>query len=167
MPTPISESRIRLLQGVSIFGAIGDMPLRFLLERTHTIEVAAGDYFYREGEAMDSMYVLESGSVEGFRNWHGRDVFLVRFQAGESFGEISFMDLSPRLMSVRAEVPCVAIELSHGALYSLFEHDLEQFAVIQMNISREVCRWLRIAAEQLFRARVGEPIDGDATRRTA
>jgi hypothetical protein len=37
----------------------------------------------------------------------------------------------------------------------LFEHDAEQFALIQMNIGREMSRRLRDADEQLFRATMG------------
>ena len=33
----------------------------------------------------------------------------------------------------------------------LYEHDIEQFALIQMNIGREVCRRLRQTDEALFR----------------
>jgi CRP/FNR family transcriptional regulator, cyclic AMP receptor protein len=40
-------------------------------------------------------------------------------------------------------------------LYQVYEHDLRQFALIQMNMGREVSRRLREADNQLFRARMG------------
>jgi CRP-like cAMP-binding protein len=52
---------------------------------------------------------------------------------------------------------CVAIELSSAHLMRLYEHDLEQFALIQMNLAREMSRRLRQTDEMLFRTRMGEP----------
>jgi len=40
-------------------------------------------------------------------------------------------------------------------LYRLFERDAAQFAMIQMNLAREMSRRLRDADEQLFRATMG------------
>ena len=42
-------------------------------------------------------------------------------------------------------------ELTYTSIYDLYQKDLEQFALIQMNISRELSRRLRIADETLFR----------------
>jgi hypothetical protein len=57
---------------------------------------------------------------------------------------------------VRAEEDAVAIELSPGDLLRLYEHDGEQFALVQMNIGRELCRRLRATDDLLFRATMGE-----------
>jgi hypothetical protein len=46
---------------------------------------------------------------------------------------------------------CKAIELKHASIFRLYQEDLEQFALIQMNISRELSRRLRVADETLFR----------------
>ena len=66
------------------------------------------------------------------------------------------MDLFPRSASIRALADCSAIELTPDDLLRLYEHDLEQFTLVQMNIGREVCRRLRATDELLFRARMGE-----------
>ena len=65
------------------------------------------------------------------------------------------MDLSPRSASVLAVEDCTAIELSSANLYKVYERDIEQFALIQMNLGREVSRRLREADDRLFRARIG------------
>ena len=51
--------------------------------------------------------------------------------------------------------PCSAIELTTAALFELYSTHLEQFALIQINIARELSRRLRAADEQLFRSRFG------------
>ena len=148
--------RLELLQHMPIFGAIRDDALLFLLAQAREVSVAAGAYFFRENDQANSMFVLESGGVVVFKSWQGRDVVLNHMQAGDCFGEMALMDLCPRSASVRAEADCVAIELGTGDLMRLFERDAEQFALVQMNMGREVCRRLRATDEMLFRARMGE-----------
>ena len=148
--------RLELLQRMPIFGAIRDDALLFLLAQAREVSVAAGAYFFRENDQANSMFVLESGGVVVFKSWQGRDVVLNHMQAGDCFGEMALMDLCPRSASVRAEADCVAIELGTGDLMRLFERDAEQFALVQMNMGREVCRRLRATDEVLFRARMGE-----------
>jgi CRP/FNR family cyclic AMP-dependent transcriptional regulator len=68
---------------------------------------------------------------------------------------MALMDLQPRSASVRADTDCLAIELAAADLMRLYEHDVEQFALIQMNMGREVCRRLRYTDELLFHFRMG------------
>lgn len=148
--------RLELLQRMPIFGAIRDDALLFLLAQAREVTVAAGAHFFREGDPAQSMFVLESGKVLVFKSWQGRDFVLQHLEAGDCFGEMALMDLCPRSASVRAEADCVAIELDTGDLLRLFERDAEQFALIQMNMGREVCRRLRATDEMLFRTLMGE-----------
>jgi CRP/FNR family transcriptional regulator, cyclic AMP receptor protein len=143
--------RLELLQRMPIFGAIRDDALLFLLAQAREVSVAAGAYFFREGDPAQSMFVLESGRVAVFKSWQGRDFVLQNLEPGDCFGEMALMDLCPRSASVRAQTDCVAIELGSGDLLRLFERDAEQFALIQMNMGREVCRRLRATDEVLFR----------------
>ena len=71
-------------------------------------------------------------------------------------GGLALMDLGTRSASVVAEEDCRAIEIGAADLLQLYEHDVEQFALVQMNIGREVCRRLRAIDERLFRERLGE-----------
>ena len=145
-----------LLQQMPIFGAIDDDALRYLLDPVPTITVPGGEYFFRENDPADSMYVLESGRVAVFKEWAGREMLLRHLDEGDCFGEMALLDLFPRSASVRAVTECRAIALSPDHLYRLYEHDVKTFAVIQMNIGREMSRRLRDADDQLFRATMGE-----------
>lgn len=143
-------TRIQLLQRMPIFGGLREDSLEFLLRQAGTMEVRGGEYFFRENDQANSMFVLEVGRVAVTKNWHGKECLIRNLGIGDCFGEMALMDLFPRSASVRALEKCVAIELSPGNLYRLFEHDAAQFALIQMNMGREVCRRLRQSDEQLF-----------------
>ena len=153
----MTGSRIELLQNMPIFGAIRDDVLEFLLRDARTVEVPGGAYFFREKDPAHSMFVLETGSALVIKTWQGRDHVLHGLAAGDCFGEMALTDLLPRSASVRAEQPCRAIELASADFMRLFEHDAEQFALIQMNIAREISRRLRATDELLFRTMMGSP----------
>jgi CRP-like cAMP-binding protein len=72
---------------------------------------------------------------------------------------MALLDLSPRSASIRALADSSAFTVTPAALLGLFERDAVQFALIQMNIGREICRRLRLTDEMLFRARMGEALD--------
>lgn len=152
----MQAQRIEMLQRMPIFGALSPSALEFLLAQARLREVRAREFFFRQGEPACSMYVLETGEVSVRKRWRDRDFKLRTLGPGDCFGEMALMDLADRSASVRAETDCVAIELSPDDLLRLYEHDVEQFALVQMNIGREVCRRLRVTDELLFQAMVGE-----------
>jgi CRP/FNR family transcriptional regulator, cyclic AMP receptor protein len=152
----MNAARIELLQQMPIFGAIDDAALRFLLDAVPSVTVAGGEFFFHERDPADCMYVLESGRVAVLKEWEGRELLLRHLDNGDCFGEMALLDLFPRSASVRAESECRAMALTPDHLYGLYERDAKQFALIQMNIGREMSRRLRVADDQLFRATMGE-----------
>jgi CRP/FNR family transcriptional regulator, cyclic AMP receptor protein len=152
--------RIELLQSMPIFGAIREDALQFLLEQAREVVVRAGEFFFRENDQATSMFVLESGRAVVIKGWQGHDTELHRLGAGDCFGEMALMDLFARSASVFAVEDCRAIEFSAADLLRLFERDAEQFALIQMNIGREVCRRLRATDERLYQVTMGEQQSG-------
>jgi CRP/FNR family transcriptional regulator, cyclic AMP receptor protein len=151
----MQAARIELLQRMPIFGAIRDDALQFLVEQSRSVSVVADEFFFREGDQASGLYVLETGRVAVLKSWKGKQFLLRYLGLGDCFGEMALMDLFPRSASVRAMENCKAIELTSDDLYRLFERDAEQFALIQMNIGREVSRRLRATDELLFQAEMG------------
>jgi CRP/FNR family transcriptional regulator, cyclic AMP receptor protein len=149
-------AQVELLQRMPVFGGLREAALRRLLDKATPAHKEAGEAFFLEGDAADAMYVLESGRVAITKRWRGGEFLLHELAAGDCFGEMALMDLQPRSASVRALVPCDAIQFGTHDMLNLYETDVEQFALMQMNLGRELCRRLRAADEQLFRAAMGE-----------
>ncbi len=152
----MAPSRITLLQAMPIFGALRDDALECLLENAPCVAHSRGEFYFREGDNAQCMYVIEDGSIEVLKRWDDRQWVLHQLHAGDCFGEMALMDFLPRSASVRALEGTRAIEIATAALHRLYERDIEQFALIQMNVGREVCRRLRATDELLFRARMGD-----------
>ena len=112
----------------------------------------AGSYIFHEGTPGDCAYVLESGKVAITTEQAGKKAVLTELGPGSLFGEMALIDLFPRSASVMALEDSQALELTQDALYTLYEKDLEQFAIIHMNLGRELSRRLRDADEKVFRA---------------
>ncbi len=152
----MAATRIELLQRMPIFGALRADTLQFLLDQARLRAVPAGGFFFREKDPADCVYVLEAGRAAVIKAWEDGELVLRHLERGDCFGEMALMDFFPRCASVRAVADCQALALSPDDLLRLFEHDAEQFALIQMNMGREVCRRLRESDELLFAARMNE-----------
>jgi CRP/FNR family cyclic AMP-dependent transcriptional regulator len=152
----MQEARIELLQRMPVFGGIRADILQFLLGLCPVVSVPTNEFFCREHDEGDSMFVLEAGKAAVLKSWRGQDYFLRTLKEGDCFGEMAVMDLLPRSASIRA-VDCTAIRLSAANLYQVYEQDPKQFALIQMNMGREVSRRLRESDNRLFRATMGTP----------
>jgi CRP-like cAMP-binding protein len=139
----MQEARISLLQSMPIFGGIRTDVLQFLLGVCPVVSVPTNEFFFHEHDQADSMFVLEAGKAAVLKSWLGKEYFLRTLKEGDCFGEMAVMDLLPRSASVRAIEDCTAIRLSAANLYRIYAQDLKQFALIQMNMGREVSRRLR------------------------
>jgi len=151
------DARIELLQRMPVFGGVQAETLQFLLGLCPVVRVPANAFFFREHDQADSMFVLEAGQVAVVKSWCGRDYRLGTLKQGDCFGEMAVMDLRPRSASVRALEDCTAIRVAAADLHRVYARDVKQFALIQMNMGREVCRRLREADNRLFRVGMRAP----------
>ncbi len=148
----MSNRRIELLQNMPIFGGLAVSTLELILELSRPAVVAQGDFFFRQGDSGTSTFVLESGRVAILRSHQGRDHLLRHLGPGDCFGEVALIDFGPRSTSVRAEAEATTLELQASNLLKIAKHDLEQYAIIYMNMARELARRLRAADDRLFAA---------------
>lgn len=164
MPAPGPDvSLAEALQQMAIFGGVSEDALGFLLARSRVVEHAAGSYLAREGEPGTGLYVLLQGQVAVQRRWHDHQVLLRELGEGDCFGEMALLDLGPRSASILALQDCRSLELGTGLLHEFFEHDPSQFAMMQMNIARELSRRLRRTFDRLFS--VAEPQERELIER--
>jgi CRP-like cAMP-binding protein len=139
-----------MLQQMPIFGGVEEATLEFILQNSEIVEVDSGNFFFREGDQDNAIYILEQGSVAIFRFWNKQRYKLRELGVGDCFGEMALMDFQPRSAEVVATEDCRAIQITAPQLALLYERDPEQYTMIYMNLGREVCRRLREADRRLF-----------------
>lgn len=113
MPGSWRESPPVALADCTLFAKCDDAELRLLEERMAPKSFAAGETIIQTGTSADELFVLTSGSVEVRLQLDGdRHQRLDVFAAGMSFGELAFLDGSPRSADIVAvsDVHCRVID---------------------------------------------------------
>ncbi|MBW2422188.1 MAG: Crp/Fnr family transcriptional regulator [Deltaproteobacteria bacterium] len=149
----MQRSRIEALQNAPMFGAVGDEVVELVVELASVVDLASGEYFFRQGERGSSAFLLEQGDVDILKSWEGSEYRLGKLSEGDCFGEVALLDFGARSASVRASSDCRALEIGARDLHQVAKKDPGQFALIYMNLARELSRRLRAAADRLFRVR--------------
>src|SRR5262249_3076486 len=134
----MQEARIELLQRMPVFGGIREDVLQFLLGLCPVVSVPTNEFFFREHDQADSMFVLEAGKVAVLKSWRGQEYLLRTLKEGDCFGEMAVIDLLPRSASVRAVEDCTAISLSAANLHQVYRRDLQPFNPHPINHGREM-----------------------------
>ena len=150
----MNDNRLRILQEMPVFGGISDAALKLLLDQAQEHAIRQGEFYFREQDQGQAMFVLQTGKVAVIKTWEQHDYLLAELGPGDCFGELALIDFYPRSASVQALEDCRALELPNAALYSLYQQDIKQFTMIQMNMGREVSRRLRDVNEKLFQQHV-------------
>lgn len=127
------------LQKYSLFGGL----LPEDIERVRCCLVSAsfeaGAPIQVEGQPNDSIYFIIEGKVEVSK----RGAFLVELKEGDTFGEMEFLDVMPSAATVTAVVPTKVARITNRALHEIYKTDLKTFAIIVMNLARDLSRHLR------------------------
>lgn len=112
---------IAILRKVDIFH---DAPENILAELAVLVtchEYQENQLIIRKGDEGDSLFIIASGRVRV----HDGDQVVARMEAGNFFGEISFLDNAPRSMSVSADTLAVLYRISRDNFYSVFKSQPE------------------------------------------
>lgn len=152
------NERLELLSAMPVFGGLDRATIKLIADLAELVDLKAGEHFFREGDETQAMYVLQSGQVEIYKTWRSMSKVLRRMKAGDCFGEMALIDLCPRSASVVALDRCEALRITPPMLYEIYQHDLEQFTMVQMNMGRELSRRLRRMDDKLFRILMGESL---------
>lgn len=114
----------RLLRRMPLFEELDGRALQELASRLERVELSAGDYLFRQGEAGDRFYLIEQGEVEILLEEEGRQRAIERRGPGEYFGEVALLLDVPRTASVRAALDSVLLALDRETFRSLVEDSL-------------------------------------------
>jgi CRP/FNR family transcriptional regulator, cyclic AMP receptor protein len=111
---------------------------------------SAGDVIFREGDLGRTMYVIREGEVEVQRNsTSGNPVAIVRLGPGETFGEMTLVELQPRSATLVAQRKTTTYALTNLDLWNLYKADNYTYVIVLQNICRMVSRRLRKADSRI------------------
>lgn len=129
----------RIASNVQIFNG---MPRQFLiniLDGADKWTVAAGQYFFSEGDAGSTFYVLVSGEAVVEKQQQGKTVVLAALKPGDCFGEMALVNSKSRSASVCAKRDAIALRFSRERVDSY----PEAAAFIYRNFAKLLARRLQ------------------------
>jgi CRP-like cAMP-binding protein len=134
------------LRAIGIFGGLSDEVLTTLARTLPSERLAAGHVIFHEGDAAHCLYVLLEGEVEVLKK--SRDALEHRVAVlgpTDCFGEMSLIDVQPRSATVRAIAPSRVLRMDSEEIDRLYRHDLKSYALVTLNLARDLSRRLRVA----------------------
>jgi len=109
-----------------------------------------GEYIIREGEDTDDIYFLLSGKVELLKIEQNtqKDIKFKEMLPGQSFGEMSFVDGSPRSCSVKAVTASQIYVLPKHKLLDRVADGREILSIFGATINHQVNEYLRYLSDR-------------------
>jgi CRP-like cAMP-binding protein len=145
-----STSLVTFLRSVPVFGGLEGHSLERLIDLLEERTFDSGESIFNEGELGRTMYVLREGEVEvSRRSDTGHRVPIVRLGSGETFGEMTLVELQPRSGTVVARKRSRTYSLTNMDLYNLYREDNYAYVIILQNICRMLSRRLRKADSRI------------------
>lgn len=108
------------------------------------VDVPAGQYLFREGDAGAEMYIVESGSIAILRSARGNEPLAV-LEPGDFLGEMAVLEDQPRFASALARTDTRLLRIERGAFAELLRQNVE----IAVRIMRKLALRQRRAEQRV------------------
>jgi CRP-like cAMP-binding protein len=142
----LDPNNLDRVREIGLFGGLGDDVLRSFVAALEVSELASGVVVFREGESGRELYVILDGEVEVLRrSKRGHETRVAILGPGDWFGEMSVLDVLPRSATTRVLAPTHLLRLTAHELDALYRRDTRSYALLVLNIAREISRRLRVA----------------------
>jgi CRP/FNR family cyclic AMP-dependent transcriptional regulator len=144
-----AETRQDFLGSIPIFAGLNAGALSEIASAVEEAAFRAGDIIVREGEAGNRMFIIFSGRVEVVKNLaQTHETILAVLRPKDFLGEMSIIECVARSASVRAVEDTSLFALKGTDLYRLFKRYPDQYAIVILNIARDLSRRLRAIDEK-------------------
>lgn len=111
------------------------------------VDVAAGNFVFREGDVGTDMYIIESGTVDVLRGARGAEP-IATLGPGDFFGEMAILEDQPRFASIRSNSAARLLRVDRAAFAGMLRENFE----IAVRIMRKLVSRLRRTEELLQEA---------------
>jgi len=111
-------------------------------------------WIVREGDEGHSFFILVEGDVDIVKHADSPHAvtLLATLHRGTFFGEMCVVEPMPRAASIRTLTPVRVIEIKAATLHHLFQKMPDQYAIVLLNLARDLVRRLR-QLDEAFAAR--------------
>jgi CRP/FNR family transcriptional regulator, cyclic AMP receptor protein len=144
-----AKARHYFLETIPIFAGLDAVALSEIAAAVQEMCFRAGDIIVKEGESGNRMFIIHSGRVEVVKHLaQAHETLLAVLRPQDFLGEMSIIECVARSASVRAVEDTTLFALKGTDLYRLFQHHPDQYAIVILNIARDLSRRLRAIDEK-------------------
>ena len=160
------------LRGVSLFADLEEDQLERLAGCAREESYPTNHVLFREGDPVDSFYLVREGGVTVFRDAKGKPIqLLARLEEGGYFGEMGLLNRARRLASARTAGPTRLLRIDKTDLLEVLADNPSLELRFRAEIIRRhgvnVSSLLGLAGQRDVRIRLGVPAEasfGDGSR---
>jgi CRP/FNR family cyclic AMP-dependent transcriptional regulator len=140
----------RFVADIPIFRGLPEDVITRIVAVCRVVEIPTGKELMREGELAHGMFVVREGELEVCKQGrNGHEFCLATLKPGDCVGEMALVDIQPRSASARALTPVVLYVIDQSEIAKLADRDPMAYALLVLNIAREISRRLRVADQVL------------------
>ena len=144
-----TEERQHFLRDIPIFAGLEHAALLGIAGAIQETVAGNGSIIVSEGEPGDRMFIVYSGQVEVVKHLAKPDQTALAIVGPKDFmGEMSIIECVARSASLRAVQETLLFGLRSIDLYRLFQQRPDQYAIVILNIARDLSRRLRALDEK-------------------
>ncbi len=141
-----SSERMTFLRHHPIFGEIGEDALAQLGHYAKTRKYKKGALIFSKGDPGDRLLAVMTGTVKiGISSANGRSTIFNMVGAGELFGEIAFLDGSPRTADAIANTDCDILSIEKRDFLPFMQSQ----PLLMMKFIDLLCKRLRWVSEHV------------------
>lgn len=139
-----------ILQKVTIFSGFTEMQIRDVCNKCSIIDAETGDILLEEKMPATEIFILLIGKVSIVLKLKEDPLEVIEFGPGNCIGEASVIGIQEHSASAVVMENATLLVLSRQVLMGLFENDKGLFALLILNIARELARRLYRTDQILF-----------------
>ncbi|MCB5161886.1 cyclic nucleotide-binding domain-containing protein [Marinomonas algarum] len=138
-----------ILKTGSIFGALSDNAIDFLINHGQLHLVSQHDEIFAYDGKGESFHLVLHGSLDYFKHHDGKLTRTRTIRFGEAIGFVSMIALHNRVGSVYALEEGLLLEVNSQLFSDFHDQYPFDFGILLMNLSRDMARIIRVLSNEL------------------
>lgn len=133
------------LQRHSFFGGLTEEQIEKVFSMMTAETYPPDTCIIAEDTPNNKIYFILEGMVSVIKD----NAVISELPEGSVFGEMEVMDIMPSSATIRTVTHVTVMSLSNTAMRQIYKDDLKSFAILLMNLARDISRRLRAANDKL------------------
>ena len=144
------EPVISILSKISVWGGLTSAQQAEIYQLLEVGSFKKGEYIFRKGDQPTHIYIVKSGKIDLMTSDRDVSVQKETIETGGCFGVAALMAMQTHMVTALAAEDTEVMVLSREALLGLYHDDITLFALLMMNIAREIARRLKLTDDILL-----------------